>query len=31
MGYPAKGRADFFAPGDWNYACSMCGRKRKAS
>lgn len=31
MGYPAKGRADFFVPGDWNYACSMCGRKRKAS
>ena len=22
---------DFYAPGDWNVACSMCGRKRKAS
>lgn len=26
-----RGRADFFARGDWNIACSMCGRKRKAS
>jgi len=26
-----KGRADFYQPGDWNVACSMCGRKRKAS
>lgn len=25
------GRADFFAPGDWNAVCSLCGRKRKAS
>ena len=25
------GRADYFKPGDWNAACSMCGRKRKAS
>lgn len=25
------GKADFYAPGDWNIACSMCGRKRKAS
>lgn len=25
------GRADFWQPGDWNAACSMCGRKRKAS
>lgn len=31
MGTPAKGRADFWEPGDWNAACSMCGRKRKAS
>lgn len=22
---------DFYAPGDWNAVCSMCGRKRKAS
>jgi len=27
----AKGRADFLRLGDWNAACSMCGRKRKAS
>lgn len=26
-----RGRADFFARGDWNISCSMCGRKRKAS
>jgi hypothetical protein len=25
------GRADYFQPGDWNIACSECGRKRKAS
>ena len=25
------GRADFYKEGDWNAACSMCGRKRKAS
>lgn len=25
------GRADFFSKGDWNVACSECGRKRKAS
>jgi hypothetical protein len=31
MGYPTKGSADRFVPGDWNVACSMCGRKRKAS
>lgn len=31
MGNPIKGRADYFAPGDFNAACSMCGRKRKAS
>ena len=29
--YPAKGRADYYEPGDWNYACAQCGRKRKAS
>jgi hypothetical protein len=27
----AKGRADFYLEGDYNAACSMCGRKRKAS
>lgn len=31
MGGPVKGRADFLQLGDWNVACSMCGRKRKAS
>lgn len=31
MGVPGKGRADYWQPGDWNAACSMCGRKRKAS
>jgi hypothetical protein len=31
MPIPGRGRADYFAPGDWNVACSMCGRKRKAS
>jgi hypothetical protein len=25
------GRADFYAPGDWNAICFRCGRKRKAS
>ena len=25
------GRADYFELGDYNAACSMCGRKRKAS
>lgn len=28
---PVKGRADFWEPGDYNAACSICGRKRKAS
>lgn len=23
--------ADYYSPGDWNVACSLCGRKRKAS
>lgn len=27
----AKGRADHYAPGDWNAVCYQCGRKRKAS
>lgn len=27
---PAKGRADYLALGDWDAACSICGRKRKA-
>lgn len=31
MGYPVKGQADYLALGDWNVACSMCGRKRKSS
>lgn len=31
MGTPAKGRADYYEPGDWNAYCSLCGRKRKAS
>lgn len=31
MGDQVRGRADFWAPGDYNAACSMCGRKRKAS
>lgn len=26
-----KGRADFYAPGDWNAVCYRCGRKFKAS
>ena len=26
-----KGRADYYEHGSWNVACSMCGRKRKAS
>ena len=25
------GRADYYAPGDWNVVCFECGRKRKAS
>jgi hypothetical protein len=24
-------RTDYYAEGDWNAMCSMCGRKRKAS
>lgn len=28
---PYKGRADYLELGDYNAACSMCGRKRKAS
>jgi hypothetical protein len=31
MGYPPRGRADYWEPADWNIVCSMCGRKRKAS
>jgi hypothetical protein len=31
MGNLVKGRADFWEPGEWNAACSICGRKRKAS
>lgn len=31
MGGPVKGQADHLVLGDWNAACSMCGRKRKAS
>lgn len=31
MGQPTKGSADYYVEGDWNVACSMCGRKMKAS
>lgn len=31
MSGPNKGGRDFYLPGDWNVACSMCGRKRKSS
>ena len=31
MAEGVKGRADYLELGDWNAACSMCGRKRKAS
>lgn len=31
MSGPFKGRADFLQLGEWNVACSMCGRKRKSS
>lgn len=31
MPFPGKGRADYYAPGDWNAECYECGRKRKAS
>lgn len=31
MPYPGKGKADYFAPGDWNAECWDCGRKWKAS
>ena len=31
MGGPIKGRADYYKFGDFNAACSMCGRKRKAA
>ena len=31
MGYPVKGPADYYEPGDWNALCSLCGAKRKAS
>ena len=27
----AVGRADYYQEGDWNAACGLCGRKRKAS
>jgi len=30
MPTPLKGRADYYAPGQWNVACSLCGRKRKS-
>lgn len=26
-----KGKADYYAPGDWNAVCYECGRKFKAS
>lgn len=31
MAIPGKGRADFWAGGDWNTVCYQCGRKRKAT
>lgn len=31
MGGPVKGKADYLKLGDYNAACSMCGRKFKAS
>lgn len=31
MGYPAKGRADFWEGGTWNAVCAQCNRKRKAN
>lgn len=30
MTSPARGRADYWKPGDWNVLCYQCGRKRKA-
>lgn len=30
MSAPARGRADYWKPGDWNALCYQCGRKRKA-
>jgi hypothetical protein len=31
MGDRVQGKADLLVVGDWNAACSICGRKRKAS
>lgn len=31
MGYPGKGKADYYAPGEYNVACFQCGRKFKSS
>lgn len=31
MTTPIKSRADFYAPGDWNVVCYVCGWKYKAS
>jgi hypothetical protein len=31
MGFPTKGPADYYAPGDYNAVCSLCGTKYKAS
>ena len=31
MATPAKGRADYWAGGDWNAVCFECGHKFKAS
>jgi hypothetical protein len=30
MGSQQYGKNDYWKPGTWNAACSMCGRKRKA-
>jgi len=31
MSIPLKGHADYYAEGDWNAICAVCGRKGKAS
>jgi hypothetical protein len=28
---PGPGEADYFASGEWNYYCDLCGRKNKSS
>lgn len=31
MGFPRRGKADYYAPGEHNVACFQCGRKFKSS